>query len=66
MSSIKYYELAIDEDSTFAEAYAGLASAWYTLSAWGFYRPYRDGIEKAVKNFSKPWSLTQIVLRLIL
>ncbi|MEZ5019049.1 MAG: helix-turn-helix domain-containing protein [Bacteroidales bacterium] len=57
MSSIKYYELAIDEDSTFAEAYAGLASAWYTLSAWGFYRPYRDGIEKAVKNFSKALEL---------
>ena len=56
-SSIKYYELAIDEDSTFAEAYAGLASAWYTLSAWGFYRPYRDGIEKAVKNFSKALEL---------
>jgi TolB-like protein/AraC-like DNA-binding protein/Tfp pilus assembly protein PilF len=57
MSSLKYYELAIAEDSSFAEAYAGLANAWYTLSAWGFYRPYRDGIEKAVKNFTKALEL---------
>lgn len=57
MSSIKHYELAIDEDSTFAEAYAGLASAWYTLSAWGFYRPYSDGIARAVENFTKALEL---------
>lgn len=53
MSSLKYYEKAIAEDSAFAEAYAGLANAWYTLSAWGFYRPYRDGISKAVENFTR-------------
>lgn len=53
MSSLKYYEMAIAEDSSFAEAYAGLANAWYTLSAWGFYKPYRDGIAKAVENFTR-------------
>ncbi|MCU0459176.1 MAG: helix-turn-helix domain-containing protein [Bacteroidales bacterium] len=53
MSSLKYYETAIAQDSAFAEAYAGLANAWYTLSAWGFYRPYIEGIANSVKNFSK-------------
>ncbi|MFH0757462.1 MAG: hypothetical protein V2B15_09255 [Bacteroidota bacterium] len=32
---IQYYEKAIVEDSTFSEAYAGLANAWFNLSAWG-------------------------------
>jgi len=53
MASLKYYEMAIAEDSSFAEAYAGLANAWYGLSAWGWYRPYQDGIEMARKNFTK-------------
>ncbi|MDZ7635380.1 MAG: hypothetical protein U5L72_13515 [Bacteroidales bacterium] len=38
MTSLKYYEMAIEADSTFAEAYAGMANAWYNLSAWGWYR----------------------------
>jgi tetratricopeptide (TPR) repeat protein len=46
-SSIQYYEKAIKEDSTFALAYAGLASAWGNLSAWGWYKPYLEGIRKA-------------------
>jgi TolB-like protein/Tfp pilus assembly protein PilF len=33
---IQYYENAIAEDENFAEAYAGLANAWFQLSAWGF------------------------------
>ncbi len=36
MNCIQYYEKAIAEDENFAEAYAGLASAWLKLSAWGF------------------------------
>lgn len=36
MNCIKYYELAIAEDENFAEAYAGLANAWFKLSAWKF------------------------------
>lgn len=52
LSSLKYYEMAIAEDSSFADAYAGLANAWYTLSAWGFYKPYSDGIARAVENFT--------------
>ncbi|MDX9728879.1 MAG: helix-turn-helix domain-containing protein [Bacteroidales bacterium] len=56
-NSIRYYELAIAEDTAFAEAYAGLANAWYTLSAWGFYKPYYDGIAKAVENFTRALEL---------
>lgn len=36
MSCIQYYEKAIAEDENFAEAYAGLASAWFQLTAWGW------------------------------
>jgi TolB-like protein/AraC-like DNA-binding protein len=52
MASLKYYEMAIAEDSSFAEAYAGLANAWYNLSAWGWYKPYQDGIARATANFT--------------
>ncbi|MDX9773720.1 MAG: helix-turn-helix domain-containing protein [Bacteroidales bacterium] len=51
-ASLKYYEMAIAADSSFAEAYAGLANAWYNLSAWGWYKPYRDGIARARENFT--------------
>jgi len=44
--------MAIAADSSFAEAYAGLANAWYNLSAWGWYKPYRDGIARARENFT--------------
>ena len=47
MSSLQYYEKAIAADANFAEAYAGLANAWFNLSAWGWYKPYLDGIQKA-------------------
>lgn len=52
VASLKYYELAIAEDSSFAEAYAGLANAWFNLSAWGWYQPYNEGIERARENFT--------------
>ena len=45
---IKYYEKAIAEDENFAEAYAGLANAWFTLSAWKSLPP-DEGIPKALK-----------------
>jgi TolB-like protein/AraC-like DNA-binding protein len=51
MGSAKFYEKAVSLDSTFADAYAGLADAWFTVSAWGWYQPYYEGIEKA-KQFS--------------
>ena len=47
MSSLKYYEKAIAADEKFAEAYAGMANAWFNLSAWGWYQPYSEGIQKA-------------------
>ena len=50
-ASIPYYEKAIAADSNFAEAYAGLANAWYNLCAWGWYKPYYEGVQKA-RDFS--------------
>jgi len=50
-ASIPYYEKAIAADSNFAEAYAGLANAWYNLCAWGWYKPYFEGVQKA-RDFS--------------
>ncbi|MBI9064093.1 MAG: helix-turn-helix domain-containing protein [Marinilabiliaceae bacterium] len=43
---IQYYEKAIAEDENFAEAYAGLANAWFNLSAWGWL-PMGEGFLKA-------------------
>ena len=43
---IQYYEKAIEEDKDFAEAYAGLASAWFNLSSWGWL-PKKEGFPKA-------------------
>ena len=53
MTSLQYYEKAIAADTTFAEAYAGLANAWFNLSAWGWYQPYIEGINNAEYYFSK-------------
>ncbi len=47
MASLQYYEKAIAADTNFAEAYAGLANAWFNLSAWGWYKPYFEGIHRA-------------------
>ncbi|MBW6537584.1 MAG: helix-turn-helix domain-containing protein [Mariniphaga sp.] len=46
LNCLQYYEKAIAADSTFAEAYAGLANAWLNLSAWGFLPAY-EGFPKA-------------------
>lgn len=43
---LQYYEKAIAEDERFAEAYAGLANAWFNLSAWGWL-PMGEGFLKA-------------------
>jgi len=47
MASLQYYEKAIELDRQFAEAWAGLANAWYNLAAWGWYQPYFEGVQKA-------------------
>ena len=57
MASLKYYEMAIAKDPGFAEAYAGLANAWYNLSAWGWYQPYNEGIARARENFTRALEL---------
>lgn len=51
LGSIRSYEKAADLDSAFAEAWAGLSDAWFTISAWGWYQPYNEGIMNA-KRFS--------------
>jgi TolB-like protein/AraC-like DNA-binding protein len=48
LNCIQYYEKAIAADTAFAAAYAGLANAWFNLSAWGFL-PANVGIPKARK-----------------
>jgi TolB-like protein/AraC-like DNA-binding protein len=57
LGSARYYEKAVALDSTFAKAYAGLADAWFTLSAWGWYQPYNEGILKAKKFSNKALEL---------
>ncbi len=47
IASLQYYENAIAADTNFVEAYAGLANAWFNLSAWGWYQPYSEGISNA-------------------
>ncbi len=47
MASLQYFEKAIGADSSFALAYAGLANAWFNLSAWGWLQPYSLGIDNA-------------------
>jgi TolB-like protein/AraC-like DNA-binding protein len=46
LNCIQYYEKAIAADSTFADAWAGLANAWFNLSAW-FFLPASEGFPKA-------------------
>jgi TolB-like protein/AraC-like DNA-binding protein/Tfp pilus assembly protein PilF len=52
LNCLQYYEKAIAVDSTFAEAYAGLANAWFNLSAWGFLPSYQ-GFPMARSNSLK-------------
>ncbi|MBG0859603.1 MAG: helix-turn-helix domain-containing protein [Bacteroidales bacterium] len=46
IGSIKYFEKAVAADENFAEAYAGMASAWSLLSGWGWL-PFKEGFSKA-------------------
>jgi TolB-like protein/Tfp pilus assembly protein PilF len=57
LGSAQFYERAVSLDSTFAEAYAGAADAWFTVSAWGWYQPYNEGILKAKKFSDKALEL---------
>jgi len=52
MGSIKYFEKAIEADNNFADAYAGLANAWFNLSAWSIITGY-EGFIKARDLSSK-------------
>lgn len=46
IGSIRYFENAVASDPDFTEAYAGMAQAWFDLSAYGWY-PLKDGFLKA-------------------
>jgi tetratricopeptide (TPR) repeat protein len=57
MTSLKYYEMAVKADSGFAEAYAGMANAWYNLSAWVWHKPYIEGVTRAKVYFDRALEL---------
>ncbi|MDT8402669.1 MAG: helix-turn-helix domain-containing protein [Bacteroidales bacterium] len=57
MASLQYYEKAVKIDPQFAEAWAGLANAWYNLAAWGWYQPYYEGVQKAWEYCNKALEL---------
>ena len=57
LGSIRYYEKAVALDSAFAVAWAGLSDAWFTVSAWGWYQPYSEGIMNAKKFSDKALEL---------
>lgn len=56
LGSIQYFEKAVASDPEFTEAYAGLAQAWFDLSAYGWF-PTTQGFGKAME-----YSLTAIGL----
>lgn len=45
--SIQYFEKALAADSNFAEAWAGMAKAYMSLTGWGWFKPEKEGFEKA-------------------
>ena len=53
---VKYFEQAIERDSNYALAYAGLADAYNSLSGFGLY-PYDEGIKKCKSYAHKAISL---------
>jgi TolB-like protein/AraC-like DNA-binding protein len=52
LNCIQYYEKAIAADTLFADAYAGLANAWFNLSAWGII-PTAEGRVKGLQYSRK-------------
>lgn len=57
LGSIRNFEKAVALDSAFSEAWAGLSDAWFTVSAWGWYQPYFEGIMNARKFSDKALEL---------
>jgi len=49
LTSIRYFEKAVAADSSFAEAYTGMAKAYMSLAGWGWIQPARDGFNKALE-----------------
>ncbi|MEN8202862.1 MAG: helix-turn-helix domain-containing protein [Bacteroidota bacterium] len=47
LGSIQYFNKAIAADKRFAEAYAGLANAYFNITAWGLLPPQEGGFQKA-------------------
>ena len=47
--SLQYFEKAINADKNFAEAYAGLANAYFNITAWGMLPSEEGGFLKASK-----------------
>jgi TolB-like protein len=52
MESIRFYEKATVADTSYADAFAGLADSWFTVSVWNWYKPFDEGLSKA-KNYAQ-------------
>lgn len=55
--SLKYFAMAIEADSTFARAYAGMANAYFNLAGWNWLPNRYEGMLKASEFTSRALEL---------
>ncbi len=56
LKSMDFYQQALELDSTYALAYAGLADVYFIMTWWGYY-PKEEGFEKGKTYVSKALSI---------
>ncbi|MEN8230702.1 MAG: helix-turn-helix domain-containing protein [Bacteroidota bacterium] len=55
--SLEYFARAIEIDSSFTLAYAGMAKAYFTLAGWNWLPDRREGMQKAMKYTTRALDL---------